>query len=130
MIDLTETTKPGMGHAGFVVPRIDRAIDRWVAEGYSLSVGPTEDPIQRIVCTLLANSIAAVELVEPVDDRRSPVDSRLKRGGGLDHLYYCGEDVSESLAQEQANGGIVACEPVFATTFKRAIGFVQQQSGL
>ena len=72
-----------------------------------------------------------IELVAPmagVED--APVMSRLRRGGGMDHLCFVVDDVAAALAEESDRGGLVVCEPVFAVAFTRTIGFVQRRSGL
>lgn len=129
-MDLDTVPETGLAHAGFVVRQIDRAIDRWQAEGYELTLEPIPDPVQRVVVAVLDDGVAAVELVAPLNDEGSPVDSRLKRGGGLDHLCYYVDDVAECLNRDKANGGLIVCEPVYAIAFRRTIGFVQRRTGL
>lgn len=119
-------------HIGYVVPRIGPALLRFTDEGATVLVPPIDDPIQRVTVALLAcDADVPIELVAPmagVDD--APVMSRLRRGGGMDHLCFVVDDVAAALAEESDRGGLVVCEPVFAVAFTRTIGFVQRRSGL
>jgi methylmalonyl-CoA/ethylmalonyl-CoA epimerase len=94
-------------------------------------IPPTADPIQRVSCCLLRTDDAIdVELVAPLASGESPVESRLKRGGGLDHVCYFVDTLAEELEAEVAKGALVVCEPTYAVTFDRDIAFVQRRSGL
>jgi catechol 2,3-dioxygenase-like lactoylglutathione lyase family enzyme len=118
-------------HFGYVVRDIDRAIEQFTREGAMLEIAPTTDPIQGVTCALLRTAPGtAVELVAPIDPDDSPLASRLRRGGGLDHLCFSVPDVGLALERERALGGTVVCEPVHAVTFERTVGFVLRRSGL
>jgi len=120
-----------LAHLGFVVPDMQRALKRFEAEGAVVLIPPTDDPIQRVSCCLIRSDGAVdMELVAPLVPGDSPIESRLKRGGGLDHVCYFVDDMSEALASEIATGAIVVCEPTHAVTFNRQIAFVQRRSGL
>jgi len=120
-----------LAHLGFVVPDMQRALKRFEAEGAVVLIPPTDDPIQRVSCCLIRSDGAVdMELVAPLVPGDSPIESRLKRGGGLDHVCYFVDDMSEALASELATGAIVVCEPTHAVTFNRQIAFVQRRSGL
>jgi methylmalonyl-CoA/ethylmalonyl-CoA epimerase len=118
-------------HVGFVVPRMGPALSRWLDGGAELLVEPIDDPIQRVTVALLhVDGVVPVELVAPIPGLESPVEARLKRGGGLDHFCYSVPDVGMALTEEEAQGGIVVCPPVFAVAFSRQVGFVQRRTGL
>jgi methylmalonyl-CoA/ethylmalonyl-CoA epimerase len=120
-----------LAHIGYVVRDMHRALRRFEAEGAEVVIAPTDDPLQRVSCCLLRiDDAVLVELVAPLTPGDSPVESRLKRGGGLDHICYFVEDISEALVSERSAGSIVVCEPVYAVTFDRQIAFVQRRSGL
>jgi methylmalonyl-CoA/ethylmalonyl-CoA epimerase len=120
-----------LAHIGYVVADMDRAVRRFEAEGSVVVIPPTEDPIQRVSCCLLRTDDAIdVELVAPLVPGDSPVESRLKRGGGLDHVCYLVDSLEEELRSEVANGAMVVCEPTHAVTFGRDIAFVHRRSGL
>ena len=120
-----------LAHLGYVVPDMQRALKRFQAEGAVVVIAPTEDPIQRVSCCLLrCDGAVDIELVAPLVPGDSPVEARLKRGGGLDHVCYYVEDLDAAVAAEIEAGSIVVCEPVHAVTFDRRIAFVQRRSGL
>lgn len=120
-----------VAHLGYVVKNMDRAISRFENEGGVLTLEPTPDPVQGVhVCLLEVDGAIDVELVSPITAGSSPVDSRLARGGGLDHVCYFVDDVAAELARDEAAGGIVVCPPTFACAFGRTIGFVQRRSGM
>ena len=120
-----------LAHLGYVVADMDRALKRFEAEGSVVVIPPTADPLQRVTCCLLRSDDAVdIELVAPLTPGDSPVESRLKRGGGLDHICYFVDSLAEELEAEIAAGGLVVCEPTYAVTFDRDIAFVQRRSGL
>jgi methylmalonyl-CoA/ethylmalonyl-CoA epimerase len=120
-----------LAHLGYVVTDMGRALRRFEAEGAVVVIPPTDDPIQRVSCCLLrCDGAVDIELVAPLVPGDSPVESRLKRGGGLDHICYLVDDIEETLAAEIAGGALVVCEPTHAATFDRQIAFVQRRSGL
>lgn len=118
-------------HVGYVVADMARGIRSFEAEGAILEIPPTDDPIQRVTCALLRLADGtAVELVAPIDPDDSPVTSRLRRGGGLDHLCYAVDDVQAALDAEEEAGSLIVCEAVHAVTFDETIGFALRRSGL
>jgi methylmalonyl-CoA/ethylmalonyl-CoA epimerase len=120
-----------VSHLGFVVPDMAAALRRWTDGGAEIVLGPTDDPIQRVTCCLLrTDGDVDIELVAPIETGDSPVDGRLKRGGGLDHICYLVDSLEDALEQERANGSVVVCEPVYAVTFNRDIAFVHRRTGL
>lgn len=120
-----------LAHVGYVVKNIDKATARFEREGATLLIEPTPDPIQKVYISLLRTTgDVEIELVSPLGSEGSPVDSRLARGGGLDHLCYYVEDVASALQQEEENGSIIVCEPTFACAFNRTIGFTHRRTGL
>jgi methylmalonyl-CoA/ethylmalonyl-CoA epimerase len=120
-----------LAHLGYVVPDMDRALKRFQAEGAEVIIPPTPDPIQRVSCCLLrCDGAVDIELVAPLVAGDSPVEARLKRGGGLDHVCYLVDDIAETLRAETEAGSITVCEPTHAVTFDREIAFVQRRSGL
>ena len=118
-------------HVGYVVADMERGIRSFTREGATVLIEPTEDPIQKVICALVGvEGEVPIELVAPIDAEDSPVASRLRRGGGMDHLCYSVDDVAAALAYEEENGAMIVCEPVLAVTFNRMIGFAHRRSGL
>src|SRR5512140_7300 len=111
-----------LAHLGYVVPDMQRAVKRFEAEGAVVVIPPTDDPIQRVSCCLLrCDGAVDIELVAPLVPGDSPVEARLKRGGGLDHVCYLVDDLEAAVAADVEAGSIVVCEPVPAVTFDRRI---------
>jgi methylmalonyl-CoA/ethylmalonyl-CoA epimerase len=118
-------------HIGYVVPRMGPALSRFVEEGATVLVEPIDDPIQRVNVALLSvDADVPVELVAPIPGVDGPINARLQRGGGFDHLCFVVDDVAAALEDEVGRGSLVVCEPVFAVAFSRTIGFVQRRSGM
>jgi methylmalonyl-CoA/ethylmalonyl-CoA epimerase len=118
-------------HIGYVVPRMGAALKRFVDEGATVVVEPIDDPIQQVTVALLSvDAGVPVELVAPIAGVDGPIEARLRRGGGLDHLCFAVDDVARALADDEERGALVVCEPVFAVAFSRTVGFVQRRSGL
>lgn len=118
-------------HLGYVVPKMPNAIRRFVDEGAQVIIESTDDLLQGVSCALLRlPGDTMVELVAPLDPESSPVGSRLKRGGGLDHLCYEVDDLAAALAHEIEQDAIVICEPTYAVTFDKTVAFVQRRTGL
>lgn len=123
-------------HLGHVGRDLQTLLRRFRAEGAEPIGEPVPDPVQRVVVQFLRQPASGElwELVVPlscVED--SPLQGRLARGGGLDHVCYelDPEDGSleERLRQERAWGGQIVCEPVMAAAFGRRIAFVFRRSG-
>jgi methylmalonyl-CoA/ethylmalonyl-CoA epimerase len=124
-------TERELAHLGYVVPAIEPALRRFVQEGAEVLIEPTVDPIQRVSCCVVrGDGGVAIELVAPLVRGDSPVEARLKRGGGLDHICYLVDDLDAALAEERALGALVVCDPVPAVTFGRLVAFVQRRSGM
>ena len=118
-------------HMGYVVPRMDAAMRRFLDEGATVLVEPVDDPIQRVTVALLSvDAGVPVELVAPIPGVEGPLTARLQRGGGFDHLCFVVDDVAAALAEDAERGALVVCEPVFAVAFTRTVGFVQRRSGM
>lgn len=128
-LDLSTPFREGLVHVGYVVSRIDAAVGRFMNEGFEVQIPPTPDPNQGVYVAQLTDGVTPVELVSPIGPE-APVNSRLKRGGGLDHLCYAVEDVASALEKEELRGGIIVCQPVYAVAFQRTVGFAFRKSGL
>lgn len=85
-------------HWGYVVSDMDRALETWREQGSRMLVPPTVDPIQNVRCCLLIyRSSVPIELVAPMPEGPSPLSSRLRRGGGLDHVCLFTDDLEAEL---------------------------------
>jgi len=125
------TLNVDLAHMGYVVRDLAPAIKRFEREGGVLILEPTPDPIQGVhVCVLRVDGVVDIELVAPIFAGSSPVDSRLARGGGLDHVCYNVDSVADALRQDENRGSMIVCPPTYACAFQRTIGFAQRRSGL
>ena len=123
--------RPRLHHVGYVVPNMKGGIRRFEDSGGVLVVGPTEDPLLRVVCALIRLPEGVdVELVAPLSEAESPITARLQRGGGLDHLCFWVEDLEASLARELDNDAVLLVPPTYAVTFDSTVAFVQRRGGL
>ncbi|WP_067440410.1 VOC family protein [Nocardioides jensenii] len=126
-----ETTGPGLHHVGFVVPKMEPGIRRFVDAGGEVLLGPTDDHQLHVTCVLIRLPEGVdVELVAPLADAESPLTARLKRGGGLDHLCFWVDDLDASLAREIENDAMLLVPPTYAVTFDSTVAFVQRRGGL
>jgi methylmalonyl-CoA/ethylmalonyl-CoA epimerase len=112
-----------------------KELKRWQASGARVFIEPEIDPIQKVCCALVGFPLAVpFELVAPAPDlpvgEKSPVDTRIKRGGGLDHVCYFVDDVSIAVEACQKRGGALIVEPVYGVVFDRAIAFLHMRTGL
>jgi methylmalonyl-CoA/ethylmalonyl-CoA epimerase len=120
-----------ISHLGFVVNSIELELDTWLKAGYEISIPKTFDPIQNVFCLLLAKfGEVNIELVAPSAKGKTPLEARLKKGGGLDHICYKTSNLEARLMTEKLNRSLIVCEPVYAETFKSRIFFVMRPGGL
>jgi methylmalonyl-CoA/ethylmalonyl-CoA epimerase len=120
-----------ISHVGVVVPSIRKALPYWLACGYEIEIAETFDPLQNIFCCLLVkDETLPIELVAPSLSGPNPLISRLAKGGGIDHICYEVERLEESLLRESQLGSRIVCQPIFAETFNRRVGFIVNSGGL
>ena len=120
-----------IAHLGFVTKDIDLVLSSWTNSGYSIKIPKTFDPIQNVFCLLLRkDGETDIELVSPGLNGKNPLNARLSRGGGLDHICFYTYEMERSLELERSNQSIIVCEPVFAETFKRRVAFVVRRGGM
>jgi methylmalonyl-CoA/ethylmalonyl-CoA epimerase len=120
-----------IAHLGFVVKDIDLALQSWVSSGYTIKIPKTFDPIQNVFCLVLEkDGEVDIELVSPGLIDKNPLASRLKKGGGLDHICFQTNNIQLSLEIERSNHSIIVCQPVFAETFKQRVAFVVRSGGM
>lgn len=118
-------------HWGFVVPDMARALAGWQKAGAAVIVPPAVDPIQNVSCALLVfHGSVPIELVAPCPEGPNPVESRLKKGGGLDHVCLFTDDLEADLEDLRRQGGLVVVEPCYGAVFDRRLAFVVTRMGL
>ena len=118
-------------HIGYVVPNMERALKIWEKQGAVLLVPPAVDPIQNVWCSLIVyrNSIP-IELVAPRPDGPNPIETRLRKGGGLDHICLFSDDLAADIQDFSAAGGTVVVAPCYGAVFDRELAFLTTRSGL
>lgn len=120
-----------LAHIGYVVNNMGGSLKRFVREGAKVVMEPCHDPIQKVhVAVVELPGKVIIELVAPDDSGSSPVNARLDRGGGLDHLCYFTDDIHAAVKAETDQGAVVVCEPVFAVAFNATVAFVHRRTGL
>ena len=120
-----------VAHIGYVVRDINSSLSAWLSSGYTISIPVTYDPIQNVNCLVLSKEGEPnIELVSPGEKGQHPLNSRLNRGGGLDHVCLYTESLEESIRIEKALGASIICEPVYAITFDSRVAFVLRRSGI
>lgn len=118
-------------HWGYVVPNMERALTSWQKAGAVVLVPPAIDPIQNVACALLVYKGAApIELVSPLPEGPNPVEGRLKKGGGLDHVCLFAADLEADLEAMRQEGAITVVEPCYGAVFDRRLAFVVTRMGL
>lgn len=119
-----------LAHLGFVVRDIEKEMKRWAASGAVTFIEPELDPTQMVYCALVGFPTALpFELVAPAAEN-SPVQARLKKGGGLDHVCLFVDDIDVTFTEYQSRGGLPLVAPVYGVVFDRMIAFVQMRTGL
>jgi methylmalonyl-CoA/ethylmalonyl-CoA epimerase len=107
-------------HVGYVVDNIEAQV-----AGFAKSLGAIwdqkiiHDPLQGAKVTFVRTpwpGDAQVELVEPFGDA-SPVSRFLQKGGGLHHLCYEVENLTEHLRGRREAGCVVVRPPLPAAAF-------------
>lgn len=132
-------------HIGYVGARLAQMERRFLQEGCEALSGAIADPTQQVVVQFFREpqSREVWELVAPlVGDGaplaeaalvESPLQSRLRRGGGMDHVCYELEESDGSLEHaltiERQRGAHIICQPVLAAAFGRRIAFVFRRTG-
>jgi Glyoxalase/Bleomycin resistance protein/Dioxygenase superfamily len=122
---------PDLCHLGYVVKSMDRGLKSWQRGGAEIVIPPTFDPVQNVDCALLvAYGAVPVELVAPVATGPNPVEQRLKRGGGLDHVCLFVDGIEAAIEHHREAGAQLVTGPVYGVVWDRMIAFLVHRSGL
>jgi methylmalonyl-CoA/ethylmalonyl-CoA epimerase len=121
-------------HVGFVVASIEPSVESFAQslaaewDGHII-----HDPNQGVRVTFLRTPHAAdplFELVEPAGEN-APVQTFLKRGGGLHHICYEVENLDQALTRMRTLGGLITRPPLPAVAFRgRRIAWVYTKNKL
>lgn len=118
-------------HIGYVVKNMRRSVKTWEKNGANLIVPAAVDPIQNVECALFFwKDSAAIELVAPMKTGPNPVENRLSKGGGLDHICVFSDDLEADVEAAQLDGGMLVVPPCYGAVFDRNLAFIQTRLGL
>jgi methylmalonyl-CoA/ethylmalonyl-CoA epimerase len=117
-------------HIGFAVKDIHDSLPKWIMDGYTVALSTVDDAAIGVACVLLTDhSGVLIELVAPLPGTTS-LSSRLRRGGGLDHICYETPNILDQLEFEEAKGALVIMEPRISILFSAPVAFVLRKTGL
>jgi methylmalonyl-CoA/ethylmalonyl-CoA epimerase len=107
-------------HVGFVVPSIHAVVQSFAESLQAVWDGNIiHDLNQDVRVTFLRSRVEGdplFELVEPASEK-SPVNSFLKRGGGLNHVCYVVDSLEKHLELCRSQGALVVRNPLPAAAF-------------
>jgi methylmalonyl-CoA/ethylmalonyl-CoA epimerase len=106
-------------HFGVAVRELQQAIPTYGnLFGYELTSGPFDDPVQNVsVCFLSrGDRDPMLELVAPLGPN-SPINSTLKKGGGIYHICYQVPDIRRAIERLTGLGSFLVSGPVPAIAF-------------
>lgn len=119
-------------HIGIVVKDIAAAMPAFELLGYR-PAGPTvHDPVQTAHVQFLELSADTVrlELVCP-DGPESKLANAARKGGGLNHLCYRTDDISQAISELRAAGMFELAAPTPAPAFEgRSIAWLMGRNGI
>lgn len=119
-------------HIGILVKSLEKGIEHWeTVFGYKQVTEIITNTRQKVLVVFLEkkNSLA-VKLIAPVDNN-SPVFKAAQRGGGLHHLCFKCDNLTEELQTVQKKGLRILTHPQPGEAFDgEDIAFVFAQQGL
>ena len=113
-------------HIGYLVKKIDRAIESFEALGYTLTVKSTWDEIRQAYICFLDNGGYCVELICPSEE--SPLYPLLRQYGNAPyHICYQCDDMEEAIQTLKAQKFMLFKEPAPAPVIgeKARVAFLQ-----
>lgn len=117
-------------HIGFAVQDIDDNLNSWFHLGYLAKTEKIEELEIGVQCILLQDSNSMyIELVQPLPGSAA-LTSRLRRGGGLDHICYSVINIEEAILFEIAQGGFLVTPLTDSALHGAQIAFIYRKSGL
>jgi methylmalonyl-CoA/ethylmalonyl-CoA epimerase len=131
----SDTKARTLHHIGYVVSSIAETVEDFAESVYGTWDGAIiHDPLQQVRVTFIRpyarGQGVMFELVEPAD-ANSPVNSFLRRGGGLHHVCFEVPDLEIELESVRLHGGLTARAPLPAVAFSgRRIAWVYTRKRL
>jgi methylmalonyl-CoA/ethylmalonyl-CoA epimerase len=118
-------------HIGFVVNDLDAELSKWKQHGYHVIKEPVHDKTQNIRCCLISKpNELIIELVSPSSSGQHPLNSRLRRGGGLDHICYEVDNLENIIQMELLLGSKMVLKKTYAILLDGYVVFFYRKSGL
>lgn len=95
----------GIDHIGYAVKDIDKAKEEFKALGFEFCAVMEDEYRSVMVCVGTLKDGTRIELLSPPADKKSPVDTYLKKIGSTPyHICYKSDDISTSVKELQENG--------------------------
>lgn len=133
--DGADTKARSLHHIGYVVSSITETVEDFAESVYGAWDGAVVyDPLQKVRVAFIRPAAreqgVMFELVEPAD-ANSPVNSFLRRGGGVHHVCFEVPDLEAELERVRLHGGLTARAPLPAVAFSgRRIAWVYTRKRL
>lgn len=119
-------------HIGYLVKKIDKAIQKFEKLGYKLKGNITRDTIRHIDICFMSKDGYVIELVSPYDDE-SVVAKLIKRlGNSPYHICYKTNNFSETIQNLTKNGFTMIDKPLEALAFgnKKVVFMINHLVGM
>ncbi|MBD3347192.1 MAG: hypothetical protein GF401_19230 [Chitinivibrionales bacterium] len=119
-------------HIGIAVSSIHKGIDHWEKTfGYRQATDIIENTRQKVLVTFLEKpESTTVKLIQPTEES-SPVYRFAKKGGGLHHLCFKGNDIDTDVSRFKELGLRVLTDPQPGEAFdNEKIAFIYAGQGL
>ena len=115
----------GIDHVGYAVNDLNEAKERFEALGFSFS-DDVIDELRDVNVSLGTNPEGfRVELLSPVEGRKSPIDGFLRKTGPTPyHICYKTSDIDESIAALKENGFTLMSTPAISVPLKGDVCFL------
>ena len=118
-------------HIGYVVLDIPSELEKWLKSGYKIEKPIIYDKFQNVnFCLLTHENELTIELISPGSAGPHPLTSRIRRGGGLDHVCYQVKDFDSIISKERLNGSLFILKRTFSPLFGCDVIFFLRKSGL
>lgn len=119
-------------HIGYLVKKIDKATETFVALGYEIESGPVHDEIRKVDITFLIKDGYRVELVSPYDPDSVVADLIKKYTNMPYHICYESYDYETDVNELKKNAFIQTDAPECAPAIegKKVAFFVNARIGM
>lgn len=119
-------------HIGIVVKSIEKGIDHWInVFGYEQMTEVVTNTRQKVkVVFMQKENSTLIKLVEPIDES-SPAYNMARKGGGLHHIGFKCDNITDEIINLKKQGLRVIAEPQPGEAFdNKLIAFLFAKHGL